>query len=778
MSISGVTDPGYNESMHPIFIAGAAVIGLPILLHILLRQQPKKLVFPAMRFLKQRQKTNQRRVQLKHILLLLLRCLLLALFALALFQPTISTGGLKNPFGDEPVAAVIIIDTSPSMGYRVAGTSRLDEARRRATELLDELPPNSKVAILPTHDPSGTWQPTALEARQQIDALREPSGSAQPLGPALRAAYDLLATADENNPEGAEPLVKLVAVFGDGTVGSWNAKDVSGLQAKRDSLPTPPTHVFFNVGAEKRINLTISEVKMDTDRLPGTADAVVTALIRSDGENKDGLPITAQLDDGPTEVVTLNLARDQTVPAVFTFRKPQPGFHTVKVKIDRANEDALPFDNERVFTFEVQPKRRILAISDRTDYVKFWRDSHNFGTQEFECTVATPDAVPPLGPYEMVAVIAVADPKPFATALIDYVKGGGKLLLAPDGPGSNTDEKRATAYDEAIGGLLPAVLGNEVKSFARPKDKDNPPVFGLPWKLDEESDLRPLMFAPIRDWQKQGNIDIFDKTRIVAKYRKPEPSNGIVAKYADPESTPAVVERAFDKGHVLMLTTRIDDASGDDNDFWNNYWKTDNSWSVVFPWLVTRYLCDMGTEVAGSEAGGKRRYNFATGAEVPVPVRMFAPNGERRIRLEGPGVAAGKSKFTLPADVTTLTLRNKPPADARGAAKPDLWELEGDPLLTPGAFALYPDGVESPWRFGFSLAVPPSESDLQLVPIESLAELFTKENVVPLSQKVTLAEYLETRKNSNIELFPALVIGVLIFFAFEGIMANRFYKLK
>src|SRR5438045_2903533 len=192
--------------MHPIFIAGAAVIGLPILLHILLRQQPKKLVFPAMRFLKQRQKTNQRRVQLKHILLLLLRCLLLALFALALFQPTINTGGnLKNPFGDEPVAAVIVIDTSPSMGYRTAGTTRLDEARRRATELLNELPPNSKVAILPSHDPSGTWQPTALEARQQIEALREPSGSAQPLGPAIRAAYDLLATVDQDNPEGAEP---------------------------------------------------------------------------------------------------------------------------------------------------------------------------------------------------------------------------------------------------------------------------------------------------------------------------------------------------------------------------------------------------------------------------------------------------------------------------------------------------------------------------------------------------------------------------------------------
>lgn len=760
--------------MHPIFIAGAAVIGLPILLHILLRQQPKKLVFPALRFLKQRQKTNQRRVQLKHILLLLLRCLLLALFALALFQPTLNTGNLKNPFGDEPVAAVIVIDTSPSMGYRAAGTSRLDEARRRANELLNELPPNSKVAILPSHDPSGTWQPTALEARQQIEALREPSGSAQPLGPAIRAAYDLLATVDQDNPEGAEPLVKLIAVFGDGTTGSWDAKDVSGLVAKRNALPTPPTHVFFNVGVEKHENLAVTELKMDTDRLSGAADAVVTAMVRADGMRIDGLPVVAQLDDGPTEVVTLTLAQDQTLPAVFTFRKPKAGFHTVRVKIDRANEDALPFDNERWFTFEVQPKRNILAISDRPEFVKFWRDSHNFGTQEFDCTVVTPDAAAttPLAQYEMVAVIAVADPKPFAGKLTEYVQGGGKLLLAPDGPGSDADENRAPNY-AALGELLPAPL-DKVASFPNPTKTD----FGVPWKMDEESDLRHKMFAPIRDWQKQGGIDIFKTPRRVEKYRQLGRSDAtVVVKYADPNVTPAVVERAVGKGDVLLLTTRIDDDSQNPNDHWNDYWTTDHSWSVVFPWLVARYLCDLGTEVSGSEAGGKRRFNFATGAEVPVPVRGFTPNGERRIRLEGPGVAAGKSKFTLPADVTALTLRDKPPADAR-TTQPDVWELEGEPLLTQGAFALNPDGVESPWRFAFSLAVPPSESDLQLVPVDALGELFAKENVVPLGQKSSIADYLQTRKNSNFDLFPVLVILVLIFFAFEGIMANRFYKLK
>lgn len=760
--------------MHPIFIAGAAVVGLPILLHLLLRQQPKKLVFPALRFLKQRQKTNQRRVQLKHILLLALRCLLLLLFALALYQPTLSSAGGLMLSGTEPVAAVIVIDTSPSMGYRTGTTTRLDEARGKAKELLDQLPPNSKVAVLPSHDPSGTWQPTVLEAGQRLDALKEPSGSAESLAPALRAAYDLLATADEGNPDGADPRPRMIAVFGDRTSGSWVDRELTSLQAKRDAVPAPPpVQVFFDVGVREPQNLAIVELKMDTDRLGGAADAVVTAVVRADGLDVNGLRIVARLDDGTPEEAVRDIARGTTVPVVFTFRKPPPGFHTVTVKLDR--EDGLPFDNERSFTFEVLAKRRILAVADHAEDVTFWKLAHNEGPQEFECTVVTSNEVPELRPFEMVALIAVADPRRLKDTLEAYVKGGGKLLVAPDGPGSDTDDNRSTAY-AGLGTLMPAALG-KVETF--PKAADD--LFGRPWKLSDEADLRHRLFAPIREWQK-GNIDIFRKPRQTKRYRTlpgVEPGR-VIARYDAPEAMnpPAVVGQAFEQGYVLLLTTRIDDDADNDRDYWNDFWKRDHSWPVVFPWLVARYLCDYGTDGAGVDSGGKRRYNFPTGAEVPVSVRGFTPTGERRIRLEGPGVTAAKSKFTLPADTTMLTVRNKPPTDAPRTARADVWDLDGEPLFTQGTFALNPDLVESPWRYRFSIAVPPAESDLQQVPEQSVAELFGPDRVIALDAKTNLDELLTLKLNRTAELFPALMIGVLIFFAFEGLMANRFYRLK
>ena len=46
-----------------------------------MRQQPRQLEFPALRFLRQRKEANQRRMQLRHWLLLVLRCLAIVVLA-------------------------------------------------------------------------------------------------------------------------------------------------------------------------------------------------------------------------------------------------------------------------------------------------------------------------------------------------------------------------------------------------------------------------------------------------------------------------------------------------------------------------------------------------------------------------------------------------------------------------------------------------------------------------------------------------------------------------
>src|ERR1700736_3930356 len=124
--------------VHPLLLTGLLLVGIPVLLHLIMRQKPKHLLFPAFRFLLQRHRTNQRKLRLRHLLLLALRLLLIAGICLALARPKVFSERIH--LGERPIAAVIVFDTSPSMEYLSGGQTRLEAARRRALELFDKLP--------------------------------------------------------------------------------------------------------------------------------------------------------------------------------------------------------------------------------------------------------------------------------------------------------------------------------------------------------------------------------------------------------------------------------------------------------------------------------------------------------------------------------------------------------------------------------------------------------------------------------------------------------------
>lgn len=75
--------------LHPGILLGLALVAAPVIVHLLMRQKPKKLVFPALRLLQQRRKQNSRRLRLRHIWLLLLRMLAIGLLVIAITRPTL-----------------------------------------------------------------------------------------------------------------------------------------------------------------------------------------------------------------------------------------------------------------------------------------------------------------------------------------------------------------------------------------------------------------------------------------------------------------------------------------------------------------------------------------------------------------------------------------------------------------------------------------------------------------------------------------------------------------
>ena len=172
--------------LFPGFLAGAALIGLPIVLHLLRRKPREVMRFPSLRFLGESALRDTRRNQLLRWLTLLLRCLAIALLCAAFARPF---------WGNTPSSnrRVMVIALDNSMSQQARG--RWDETQRWSLAQLSDLGPGDEAALL-LMEPEPTWLMPMTDdlprVRAALAAARpgyDKTGYARP----LRLAGDTLA---------------------------------------------------------------------------------------------------------------------------------------------------------------------------------------------------------------------------------------------------------------------------------------------------------------------------------------------------------------------------------------------------------------------------------------------------------------------------------------------------------------------------------------------------------------------------------------------------------
>lgn len=95
--------------LHPALLFGFAVVAAPVLLHLLMRQKPKKLVFPALRLVEQRKRDTSRRFRLRHLWLLILRMAALAALVAAVARPTLPAANYNFNLREWLTLAAVIV---------------------------------------------------------------------------------------------------------------------------------------------------------------------------------------------------------------------------------------------------------------------------------------------------------------------------------------------------------------------------------------------------------------------------------------------------------------------------------------------------------------------------------------------------------------------------------------------------------------------------------------------------------------------------------------------
>lgn len=190
----------------PIWLALAAAVVVPLVLHLMRRRIETRRDFPAARYLLRAERENVRRLKLRNLLLMVLRALAVLFLALAAARPISQVLGS----GHVPTGLAIVVDNSMSAGVIVDGAPLLSRLKAGARTVLDAAGGNDRVWLV-TVDGSVTGGARDVVG-DAIDAIEAIGGQGDLAGAITRAAG--LAS------EAGLPA-NTVVVFTDGQASQW-----------------------------------------------------------------------------------------------------------------------------------------------------------------------------------------------------------------------------------------------------------------------------------------------------------------------------------------------------------------------------------------------------------------------------------------------------------------------------------------------------------------------------------------------------------------------------
>jgi hypothetical protein len=269
----------------------------------------------------------------------------------------------------------------------------------------------------------------------------------------------------------------------------------------------------------------------------------------------------------------------------------------------------------------------------------------------------------------------------------------------------------------------------------------------MTWTWDVLSTQWPFL-AVFRQHNEQTPAFFRDTPPITSGFWKVEDGakDRVVVSYNDaPDAenrSPAVLEWGIGpRGRVMQFTVPL--ALGSEK---------------IHNYASTWFYMGLANEAIRSLTGDSedQLFNFVAGQNVLIKWPLGDKPGATYF-LSGPDVSVGDA-----------TIRRE-----EGQA---FLRLGPEKTTSAGHFTVQSE--DGKWTDGFSLSVPVEESNLERVPPEGIQELFGAESIFPADKKLKFEDLLSGKFTQPIELFPFLMILLLLALAVENLLANKFYRKK
>jgi hypothetical protein len=453
--------------LNPSFIGALALVGIPLLIHLIRRRKLRVVKWAAMEFLRQSQRKQRRRLRIEELILLALRMLIVAAAVLAFARPVLRALGLPILGQNARIYAVIVLDNSFSMDQRGPdGRTSWQRAQAEVDVILTRIlkPGDSASLVL------GADGVQLLVGAPSFD-LPLVSRRARSASIADRGT-DYLAAAREVDAllKASKAPYKEVYWLSDDQSSGWASSKKESAHAVWADLSRQARVTWVSVGApaDRRGNLAVHLLpparELVTPHLPARIEARIANYSPTSHNN---LLVNLKIDGNSGGSKSVSLAPGGSALVDFEPYLPTAGAHVGSIELtDAAHADVLPRDNAAPFVIRSRDRIRVLLQDMHPNADAAKSDSFYLLT-----ALAPGGAAESVAPHlhegptlggaslrEDEAIILTGLSSLDAQdlrALSDYVRAGGGLLVFP---GDATDPGPVNAQWSASN-LLPARLG-------------------------------------------------------------------------------------------------------------------------------------------------------------------------------------------------------------------------------------------------------------------------------------------------------------------------------
>lgn len=563
----------------PWFLAGLAVLGLPVYVHLLRQYRQKPVPFSSLMFFERRTQSSIKHRRLKYLLLFALRCAFIALLALAFARPYIHSATIAHANGGRTM--IFAIDNSFSMRQG----DRFARAKQDALNAIAAMREDDRGQVVSFGGPAKML----TDMTQDKQALRAAATALQPNDGA--SSYADLSRVLRSTAEGFKTKID-----------AWVFTDL-----QKSSLPPSFSDLRLADGTKLEVhpvastpipNWTVENVDAPA-RVFDTKKVRTVATIAGFGTPESVRHVMLLANNKVLETKDVKLPASGRATVEFLSLDAPYGLTRCEVRIDKG--DQFPNDDHWFFSVErADPKPALLVTGENAGqsalYIRTALESAAESAFRIEAVPSNQAGNVNVAKY---AFVILDDPGPlsdrFSDALESYVRAGGSALVV-------------TGRNTMPGRKLPATDIYVVSMRTAARDQDRVLTVA-------STDASYASFAHSRNWD---NVEFFQ----VAKLQLPaeSPDTRIAARLSD--GSPLLIDRHVGDGHLLIFTSAFDNVA--------NNLPLQPVW-VPFLDQTTREMGGIGSAPGKYSVGSY--VELRTPREKNIPVEIIGPAGARALTL-------------------------------------------------------------------------------------------------------------------------------------------------